>query len=188
MAPEDPPLAERLSDMGQVVQQLQGLGSTLVRATNNLRNQLEPCHGETQAVGRIVNKRVKALDHHTTNLRQAARAQGRVDAAGLALESSVAQVTATLQAHQDSLTHAVCKFEGRATTLESRVNNLDTALGGLRGRVEQLERTAAAKQHQIQQSLQEPTQESAAIQLFFSSIRGVPEHLMDVQARVYSLV
>ena len=67
------------------------------------------------------------------------------------------------------------------------MNSLNTALGGLRGRVEQLERTATANQRQVQQSHQEHTQEFAAMQHFFSSIRGVLEHLMDLQARVYTL-
>ena len=83
--------------------------------------------------------------------------------------------------------HAVRKFEERATTLESRVSSLDTALGGLRGRVEQVERTATANQRQVQQSLQEHTREIAAMQHFLSSIRGIPEHLTDLQARVYTL-
>ena len=187
MAPQDPQLAERLSDMGKVVQQLQGLGSDLVRATGEIRTQLEHCHGQTQTVGGIVNECVKALDDHTTNLRQAATAREHLQAAGLALESTVAQVKATLQAHQDSLVHAVSKFEERATTLESRVNVLDTALGGLRGRVEQVERTTTANQRKVQQSLQEHTREIAAMQHFLSNIRGVPEHLTDLQARVYTL-
>ena len=95
MAPQDPQLAERLSDMEQVVQQLQGLGSDLVRATGEIRTQLEHCHGQTQTVGGIVKECVKALDDHTTNLRQAATAREHLQAAGLALESTVAQVKAT---------------------------------------------------------------------------------------------
>ena len=75
VAPQDPELAERLSDVGQVVQQLQGLGSDLVRATGEIRTQLEHCHGQTQTVGGIVNECFKALDDHTTNLRQAATAR-----------------------------------------------------------------------------------------------------------------
>ena len=90
---------------------------------------------------------VKALDDHTTNLRQAATARGHLQAAGLALESTVAQVKATLQAHQDSLAQAVGKFEGMATTLESRVNNLDTALRGLCGQVQQLDRLSRASRY-----------------------------------------
>ena len=187
VAPQDPQPAERLSDMGQVVQQLQGLGSDLVRATGEIHTQLEHCLGQTGTVGGIVNECIKALDDHTTNLRQAATAREHLQAAGLALESTVAEVKATLQAHQDSVVHAVSEFEQRATTLESRVNSLDTALGGLRGRMEQVERTATADQLQVQQSLQEHTREFAAMQLLFSSIRGVPEHFTDLQARVYTL-
>ena len=46
MPPQDPQLAERLSDMGQVVQQLQGLGSDLVRATGQIRTQLNTAMGK----------------------------------------------------------------------------------------------------------------------------------------------
>ena len=187
VAPQDPQLAERLTDMGQVVQQLQGLGSDLVRATGEIRTQLEHCHGQTRTEGGTVNKCVKALDDHTTNFRQAATARKHLQPAGLALKSTVTQVKATLQAHQDRLGHAVGRFDEPGTKLESRVNSLDTALGGLRRRVEQVECTATANQRQVQQSLQEHMWEIAAMQHFLSTIRGVPEHLTDLQARVYTL-
>ena len=83
--------------------------------------------------------------------------------------------------------HAVGKFEERVTAVESRVNSLDTALGGLRGRVEQVERTATANQRPVQQRLQEHMREIAGMQHFMSSIRGIPEHLTDLQARVYTV-
>ena len=83
--------------------------------------------------------------------------------------------------------HTVDKFQERATTLESRVHSLDTALGDLCCRVEQVERTATAKQRQVQQSLQEHTREIATIQHFLSFIRGVREQLTALQARVYTL-
>ena len=79
-----------------------------------------------------------------------ARPPGHLNTAGLALESAVAQVKATLQAHHHSLVHAIGKFEERATTLESKVNSLDSALVCLRGRVEQVERAATANQRQVQ--------------------------------------
>ena len=41
VAPQDPQLAEHLSEMGQVVHQLQGLGSKLVRATGEMHVQFE---------------------------------------------------------------------------------------------------------------------------------------------------
>ena len=158
-----------------------------MRAAGEIRTQWEHCHGQTWAIGGIVNELVKALDDLTANLCQAATAREHIQATGLALESTVAQVRATLQAHQDSLVHAVGKFEERGTTLESRVNNLDTALGGLRGRVEEGELTATANQRQVQQSLQEHMRKVAAIQHFLSRIRGVSENQTDLQARVYAL-
>ena len=90
---------------------MQGLDSNLVRATGEIHTQLEHCHGQTQTVGGIANQCVKALDDHTANLRQAATAREPLQAAGLALESTVAQVKVTPQAHQDSLVQAVGKFE-----------------------------------------------------------------------------
>ena len=74
VAPQAPKLAQRLNDMAQVVEQLQGLGSDLVRATAEIHTQMEHCHGQTKAVVGTVNECVKALDDHTTNLRQAATA------------------------------------------------------------------------------------------------------------------
>ena len=133
-----------------------------------------------------MNECLEALDDHTTSLRKAATAREHLQAAGLALKSRVAQVKATLQAHQDSLVYAVRKSKERATTLDLRVNSLHTALGGLRGRLEQVERTATANQPQVGQSLQDHTRDIAAIQHFWTSIRGVPEHPTDLQARLYT--
>ena len=130
---------------------------------------------------------VKALDDHRTNLCHASTAHGHLQAAGLTLASTVFQVKASLQTYEDSLVQAVIKFDGRPTALESRVTSLETALGGLRGRAELLECTADANKHHAQKNLEEQTREIWAIQHFLRSIRGVTDHLTELQARFHTL-
>ena len=56
VVPQDPQLAKGLSDMGQVVQQLQELESDLLRARGKIRTETERCVGQAGAVGCIVNE------------------------------------------------------------------------------------------------------------------------------------